>query len=115
MWTARSPIPALPPGAIPLRQLDRIRVAARDGPVKIHELLARRGGTGELDELVSTFAEARAAYVGREWNRALQLFSELLRRWPDDGPSRVFLLRSQQFMVKEPPPDWDGVHVTAHK
>jgi len=39
----------------------------------------------------------------------------VLRRWPDDGPSRVFRGRCDEYLAEEPDADWDGVHVMKYK
>ena len=38
----------------------------------------------------------------------------LLERWPDDGPSRTFWKRCQEYLFEEPEPNW-AVFVMSHK
>jgi adenylate cyclase len=106
---------ALPPGKMMTRELDMIRVKGKLQPVTIHEILnvqaARNGGA----ELVEIFARGRAAYKIRDWLAAKVAFEEALHRWPEDGPSRVFLTRCEDYLAGGPAADWDGVYVMKHK
>jgi adenylate cyclase len=97
------------------RELDRIRVKGKAQPVGIYELLDVAGDGSRHATLLSAFEDAMAAYRRREWDAAAQKFQSLLELHPDDGPSRVFLSRSCEFMVESPPPDWDGVYVMKTK
>ena len=38
-----------------------------------------------------------------------------LEKFPDDGPSKLFLQRCQHFLQEEPEPTWDGVYVMKTK
>ncbi len=97
------------------RDLDRIRVKGKAQPVGIYELVDLAGNGSRHADLIAGFADAMAAYRRREWEAAAQRFQSLTERFPDDGPSRVFLARSCEFMVASPPPDWDGVYVMKTK
>ncbi|HSA93460.1 MAG TPA: adenylate/guanylate cyclase domain-containing protein, partial [Terriglobales bacterium] len=97
------------------RELDRIRVKGKAQPVGIYELLDVAGDGSRHAALLAAFEDAMAAYRRREWEAAAQKFQSLLELHPDDGPSRVFLSRSCEFVVENPPPDWDGVYVMKTK
>jgi len=97
------------------RELDLIRVKGKTEPVTIYELLGRRDGTNELEELATTFAVARAFYQQRRWCEAQTALEKILKSWPDDGPARAYWKRCQAYAFQEPPPEWDGVHVMTHK
>jgi hypothetical protein len=34
---------------------------------------------------------------------------------PDDGPSRAYWKRCQEYLFEEPPSAWDGVFTMTHK
>lgn len=106
---------ALHSGKLLTREIDLIRVKGKLLPVTIYEILGRKESTGAHVELVEMFSQAQAAYKRRDWRHARRAFEEILRRWPDDGPSRVFLARSQEYLAEEPAADWDGVYVMKHK
>jgi adenylate cyclase len=97
------------------RELDLIRVKGKMQPVTIYELLAEGDGAGELGELAGRFAQARNLYKQRDWAAARAAFEAILRHWPNDGPSKVFLERCQEYLLEEPGSDWDGVYVMKHK
>lgn len=98
-----------------VRELDLIRVKGKLLPVTIYELMGRRETAGNLGELAEIFTKGREAYKLREWAKAKRWFESVLSRWPDDGPARVFLGRCEEYLVDEPPADWEGIYVMKHK
>jgi len=101
-----------------IRELDMIRVKGKLQPVTIYEILpgdiTSQAGK-EIAELLELFGRGREAYKERRWAIAKKIFDDILHRWPDDGPARVFLERSEEYLVEEPAADWDGVYVMKHK
>lgn len=103
------------------RELDLIRVKGKLQPVTIYELLARHSDLRQDDSLVELltrmqkFQEARKLYRQRNWTEARRAFQAILDRWPNDGPSIVYLKRCQEYLTEEPLPDWDGVFTMTHK
>jgi len=103
------------------RELDLIRVKGKLQPVTIYELLARHSDLQQDDSLVDLltriqkFQEARKLYRQRNWTEAQRAFQAILDRWPNDGPSIVYLKRCQEYLAEEPLPDWDGVFTMTHK
>ncbi|HUO36068.1 MAG TPA: adenylate/guanylate cyclase domain-containing protein [Candidatus Acidoferrum sp.] len=98
-----------------LRELDMIRVKGKLQPVVIYELLSNQVASNNGPELVEEFSKAREAYKLRQWREAREKFEEVLKRWPEDGPSRLFLGRCEEYLEEEPDADWDGVYVMKHK
>jgi adenylate cyclase len=98
-----------------LRELDLIRVKGKLLPVTIFEILSGQAAAYGGKDLVQQFARARAAYKLRDWRAAKLAFEETLHRWPQDGPSQVFLARCDEYLAEEPAKDWDGVYVMKHK
>jgi adenylate cyclase len=98
------------------RELDLIRVKGKDHPVTIYELLARKSElTPELQARLDAFAQGRALYRQRRWDAAQRAFQGVLEKWPEDGPSRVYWKRCQEYLFDEPPSGWDGVFTMTHK
>jgi adenylate cyclase len=103
------------------RELDAIRVKGKLDPVTIYELM------GKLAELESDpaypsfqrrlqlFAQAREIYQQRKWQEAQLAFQAILDEWPDEGPSRMYWKRCQEYLFDEPPSSWDGVFTMTHK
>ena len=98
-----------------IREIDFIRVKGKNQPVTIFEILSRQAAANDGKALVEIFGQGREAYKTRNWRAAKAAFEEVLRRWPDDGPSRVFRGRCDEYLAEEPDTDWDGVHVMKYK
>jgi adenylate cyclase len=103
------------------RELDLIRVKGKLQPVTIYELIGRSDQStvyGTLDEVrvrLELFRQARVLYCQRQWADAQKAFQTILDRWPDDGPSRTYWKRCQDYLFDEPPSGWDGVFTITHK
>jgi len=97
------------------RELDLIRVKGKLQPVTIFELVAFREGARDAFELIELFGKGRSCYKRRDWRQAQGHFEKILQRWPDDGPSKVFYQRCEEYLLEEPASDWDGVYVMKHK
>ncbi len=102
------------PGFV-FRELDLIRVKGKLQPVTIYELVVTEDDTQDYAERLEMFAQGRACYLRRQWGEAQVIFQKLLERWPDDGPSRTFWKRCQEYLFEEPEANWDGVFVMTHK
>jgi len=96
--------------AIEARELDSIRVVGKSEPVRVYELLGRKG---ELDQAVcqlrDRFEEGLALYRNHQWDQADACFQACLKLNPDDPPAKLFLARLQHFREHPPEEDWDGV------
>ncbi|HEY1484396.1 MAG TPA: adenylate/guanylate cyclase domain-containing protein [Candidatus Acidoferrum sp.] len=103
------------------RELDLIRVKGKLQPVMIYELcgvlsdLRQNGDFTATQERLQSFSAARTLYKQRNWSAAQSAFQTLLDRWPNDGPSRAYWKRCQEYLFDEPPPAWDGVFTMDHK
>jgi len=97
------------------RELDLIRVKGKTRPVTIYELLGPSNGAGDHGERVARFARGRASYQQRQWREAIGIFQEMIERWPDDGPARIFIERCREYLHNDPGPEWDGVYTMTHK
>ena len=69
----------------------------------------------EAVELIELFERGHQAYKQRYWGTAKKIFEDMLCRWPNDGPARLFLGRCEEYLAVEPAADWDGVYVMTHK
>lgn len=96
---------------IEARELDVIRVKGRIEPVKIFELIDKRG---EIDskkvEISNVFQSGLIKYRERKWEDALGHFKRALDLNQDDGPSNLYSERCKRFIKNPPPDDWDGVY-----
>ncbi|HSR14060.1 MAG TPA: adenylate/guanylate cyclase domain-containing protein [Thermodesulfobacteriota bacterium] len=93
------------------RELDLLQVKGKEIPVRIYELIGRKGEVdSDKRETLALFAEALALYRGQRWDEAVALFERILARSPEDGPSKTFLQRSRYFKQNPPEPGWIGVY-----
>ena len=103
------------------RELDLIRVKGKLQPVTIYELIGRvsensvYGTPDEARQRVELFRQAHELYHKRRWTEAQKAFQTILDRWPDDGPSRTYWKRCQDYLFDEPPSGWDGVFTMTPK
>ena len=98
-----------------IREIDFIRVVGKSLPVTIFEILSEQAANKDGRSLVEIFGRGREAYKARDWRAAKTAFEEVLKRWPNDGPARVFLDRCNEYFAEGPGVDWDGVYEMKHK
>ena len=102
--------------AIETREIDSIRVAGRQEPLRIYELLSIETPLDdETARLRDTFERGLASYRARDVATARAHFESCLRIRPEDGPSRVFLERLSRVGADALPADWDGVWTLTSK
>jgi adenylate cyclase len=97
------------------RELDRIRVKGKKQPVKIYELLDTASEATKYSGILSAFDTAMNLYRVQRWREAAAHFGELLARYPEDGPTQIFLQRATEFLEQAPAEGWDGVYVMKTK
>jgi len=99
------------------RPLDLIRVKGRNEPVQVFEVLARREDNIEesLKNTLPVYTNGIRFFRKRQWEQALECFQYCLRLRADDGPSKLYLKRIQEYMKVPPPEDWDGVFTLQSK
>jgi adenylate cyclase len=95
--------------AIETRELDNIRVAGKLEPIRIYELLARKGQAApRMMELRDSFEQALGFYRQQQWDEAQAALNRCLQINAHDGPSLVLQKRIGQFRNTPPAVDWDG-------
>jgi adenylate cyclase len=97
------------------RELDKIRVKGKTLPVNIYELMDVEDNRVLHQSLLNGFDGAMQEYRQQNWNRAAELFAEVLAQFPDDGPTQIFLERAIEFSENAPEGEWDGVYVMKTK
>ena len=96
--------------AIETREVDAIRVVGKSEPVRVFELLARKGELAQaIVDLRGSFEQGLKAYRNRDWGRAQASFATCLEIDPGDGPSKLFVARLQYLRDHPPEEGWDGV------
>lgn len=96
--------------AVEVRELDLLQVKGREQPVRIYELLARKGELdGNRAAIRDLFEEGLRHYRAMRWAEAIESFDRALALAPGDGPSKTYRSRCEEFMRHPPPAGWDGV------
>jgi adenylate cyclase len=92
------------------RELDTILVVGKTEPSKVFELIAPKGELSDHDLLLlKQYGEAIALYHERKYAYALEKFEEILKTFPEDGPSKLYRQRCEVYRDYPPKPDWNGV------
>jgi adenylate cyclase len=103
-------------GVIEARELDLIRVKGKQIPIRIYEVICEKGKLLDSHgKLLEMFREGLSLYRSTRWKKAEGMFQEILRVYPDDGPSRTYAMRSRTLGKTKVPEDWDGVFVMTTK
>lgn len=97
------------------REIDIIKVKGKNKPVKIYNLSNKINSVKkEVKEMFDLYTEAYNAYRQKDFNSALILFEKIVLQY-NDGPSKTFVQRCNEFIKNPPPADWDGIYVMKTK
>jgi adenylate cyclase len=82
-----------------IRPLDIVTVRGRKEPVKIFDLMADRSEpvSEKAQAFCKYFEIAFNYYLGKKWNKALKVFLQLKRHFPNDTSINLFIRRCQDF------------------
>jgi adenylate cyclase len=69
----------------------------------------------EKQEVLRLYNDGLKAYKLRKWEEAISFFNSALKIDPKDGPSKVYLDRSQNYKLTPPGDEWDGVFTMTTK
>ena len=95
---------------VDVRELDTLRVVGKNEPIKVFELLERKGESSEpLANLTAAFELALDHYKQRDYAKALDGFTACVEMMPEDRPSQVYCKRCAAYLENPPADDWDGV------
>ncbi|HAT49341.1 MAG TPA: adenylate/guanylate cyclase domain-containing protein, partial [Alphaproteobacteria bacterium] len=101
---------------IDCRVLDTVRVIGKKEPVIIYQLLGKKGEvTGVLAELLVHYNAGLEQYRARKYQEAIGHFEKAVAVIPNDGPSKTYLERCNEYLINPPADDWDGVFVFTSK
>lgn len=92
---------------LPTRELDEVMVKGKVEPRRIYELITEPLTQGQK-VVLEHFALGRTHYKAGDFKAAMAEFNIALLADPEDGPSKVFLERSEA-LLREPPANWNGV------
>lgn len=93
-----------------VRPLGSFRLAGKSDPTAIVEIMAKRNSaSSEQLDLCARFADALAAFVGQHWATAADLFTAILERTADDGPSQFYASLCSRYVNQGLIPDEPGI------
>jgi len=102
--------------AVEARELDLLRVKGKAIPIKVYDLVARKGDlTPAQKDAFFHYEEGLKYYRDQKFERAIESFRKVQSYLPEDGPSDVYIKRAQDFIATPPPAGWDGVYVMTTK
>jgi len=97
--------------AVEVRELDLLQVKGKEIPVRIYELLCRKGELDEkMREVRDSFERGLKQYRIRQWRQAILSFQQVLSFDPEDGPSLTFIGRCEEYLANPPQENWAGVY-----
>jgi adenylate cyclase len=92
------------------RELGTFRLAGKRSPLVIYELI---GKTADLDsafqDCQQRFAEGVALFRAQCWQKARDIFRELLDHYPDDGPAHYYVQLCERYAETPKRDYWDGI------
>jgi adenylate cyclase len=97
---------------IEVRIIDKIVLKGKNIPIKVYELMGRRGELNDEQEKIREhFTNGIVLYWNREWETAIEQFSRAAAVHGSDRPSEVFIDRCEDFLITPPGPNWQGEFV----
>jgi adenylate cyclase len=95
-----------------VRELDLIRVKGKEKPVRIYELIGKKGEVDpEKIKRLEVFQKGLAFYRSKNFMAAAEQFKSLV----GDPAAGMFAYRCEEFLKNPPPEGWDGVFTFTEK
>ena len=69
----------------------------------------------KIEGVLGPYNEGMVLYKERKFAEAKACFEKALAAYADDGPSKLYVERCEQYIATPPPADWDGVFVMTTK
>lgn len=98
---------------LPCRLLDFVAVKGKTNGIRIYTTKAVL--SPEESQAWRQHNQAMALYYKRRFAEAVPLFDQVLELLPGDYPAELLRSRCEQYLVKEPDADWNGVEVLTSK
>jgi Adenylate cyclase, family 3 (some proteins contain HAMP domain) len=81
------------------RQLGLITVKGKTKPIRIFELIGKKNTISDKQEiLLQKYNEGFRLYSEKKWSEARELFSSILKEFPEDGPSKFYMKKCEDFI-----------------
>jgi len=107
------------------RPLDFVAVKGKDQGIKLYEMIGteEEGLPDEILELREEFTRGFKAYERREWQKALDIFKNIRKKFPSenskdkenpdkssDEPTNLYIARCTEYLGDPPDKSWDKVY-----
>jgi adenylate cyclase len=93
----------------PIRPLGKFIFEGKSQALVIYELMMFEGKMNQREsQLLKNFSRALGQFHLQSWEPASRGFRECLELFADDGPSRFYLQKCADYLLKAPPSDWQG-------
>jgi len=101
---------------VEVRELDLLRVKGKKIPIKVFELLSKKGDlTDSQKNGFEWYHKALDLYHKRDFKEASNFFKKVFEFIKEDAPTKTYLQRIENFLSTPPPEDWDGAYVMTTK
>jgi adenylate cyclase len=101
---------------IEVREIDAILVVGKTEPIRVFELLGKKGTiSAETKMLRTEYERGLALYRDRQWDEAGIAFATCLTINAQDGPASEFARRIETLKRQTLPEHWNGVWVLTQK
>jgi adenylate cyclase len=103
------------------RVIDLAIVKGRSEPSKNYELISEKGKEPEIyKELLPLWETAMKLYLGQDWDDAIKAFKKCDKLEEDyigrpTTPSKLYIVRCEEFKNNSPGKDWDGSYKLTSK
>lgn len=100
-----------------VRPIDNVVVKGRVKPTSVYEVLSpKEGASKQTKQVASQSLQAMEAYMGRDFDKALQCLDAVVRLKEGRDPAgEVLADRCRHFLERPPGEDWDGSEVLKAK
>ncbi len=96
---------------IEVRELDMIRVVGKREPVRIYEVIGKKGEVpSDCQKASRYFTKGLQLYRNQSWEEAAKYFAHANKLYKNDVASKEFFDRCKDFSVNSPGEAWDGVY-----
>ena len=105
------------PDDFPLRKIDRVRVPGKENPVVIYELISSEEPEvldRKMGSLIN-FYNAMDLYTNRQFEEALETFSQICEFNPKDSVAAIYKERCSGYVAHPPSKEWNGVMEVRYK
>lgn len=93
---------------ISTRFLDYLIVKGKNTPVEVFEVRGyRKDDTKEWKEAEILYQSGLDLYFAKDFENAINVFKSVLKLIPDDEPAKLYIMRSQEYLLNPPPENWD--------